>query len=67
MAVLGVNRPQGGQPAAIFYPFGHPMAYAYVHPPGFEGLRKHFLKHILIKKFIGKSKMLLLFQTHDNI
>jgi hypothetical protein len=29
MAVSGVARPQGGQPAAIFYPLVHPMPYAY--------------------------------------
>jgi hypothetical protein len=29
MAVSGVVCPQGGQPAAVFYPFGHPMPYAH--------------------------------------
>jgi hypothetical protein len=24
----GVARPQGGQPAAVFFPFGHPTPYA---------------------------------------
>jgi hypothetical protein len=27
-AVSGVARPQGGRPAAVFYPFGHPTPYA---------------------------------------
>jgi hypothetical protein len=30
MAVSGVARPLGGQPAAVFYPLGHPTPYAYV-------------------------------------
>jgi hypothetical protein len=30
-AVSGVARPQGGRPATIFYPFGQPTPYAYVH------------------------------------
>jgi YD repeat-containing protein len=25
----GMAYPQGGQPAAVFYPFGHPLPYAY--------------------------------------
>jgi hypothetical protein len=29
MAVSGVARPQGGQPAAVFYPLGHLKPYAY--------------------------------------
>jgi hypothetical protein len=29
MAVSVVARPQGEQPAAIFYPFGHPTRYTY--------------------------------------
>jgi hypothetical protein len=29
MAVSVVVRSQGGQPAAVFYPFGHPTPYAY--------------------------------------
>jgi hypothetical protein len=28
-SVSGVTHPQGGQPAAVFYPFGHPTPYAY--------------------------------------
>jgi hypothetical protein len=28
-ALSGVACPQGGRPAAIFYPFGHPTPYAY--------------------------------------
>jgi hypothetical protein len=28
-AVLGVASPQGGRPAAVFFPFGHPTPYAY--------------------------------------
>jgi hypothetical protein len=27
-AISGVARPQGGQPVAVFYPFGHPTLYA---------------------------------------
>jgi hypothetical protein len=27
----GVAHLQGGQPAAVLYPFGHPMPYAYVN------------------------------------
>jgi hypothetical protein len=29
MAVSGVACPQGGQPATVFYPFGHPSPYSY--------------------------------------
>jgi hypothetical protein len=29
MAILGVAHPQGERPATIFYPFGHPIPYAY--------------------------------------
>jgi hypothetical protein len=29
-AVAGVALPQGGRPAAVFYPLGHPTPYAYV-------------------------------------
>jgi hypothetical protein len=29
MAVSRVVCPQGGCPVAVFYPFGHPMPYAY--------------------------------------
>jgi hypothetical protein len=28
-AVSGVAHPQGGLPVAVFYPFGHPIPYAY--------------------------------------
>jgi hypothetical protein len=31
--VSGMARPQGEQPAAVFYPFGHPMPYAYDFRP----------------------------------
>jgi hypothetical protein len=31
LAILWVVCPQGGKPAAIFYPFGHPAPYAYMH------------------------------------
>jgi hypothetical protein len=30
-AILGVARPQGGQPVAILYPFGHPTLNTYAH------------------------------------
>jgi hypothetical protein len=30
MAVSGVAHQQSEQPAAVFYPFGHPTPYAYV-------------------------------------
>jgi hypothetical protein len=30
MTVVGAAQPQGGQPAAVFYSFGHPAPYAYV-------------------------------------
>jgi hypothetical protein len=29
-AISGVARPQGGWPAAVFYPFGHPTPDVYV-------------------------------------
>jgi hypothetical protein len=32
IAVSGVAHPQGGQPAAVFYPFGHPTPYAHTSP-----------------------------------
>jgi hypothetical protein len=28
-AISGVARKQGGGPVAVYYPFGHPMPYAY--------------------------------------
>jgi hypothetical protein len=31
-AVWGVAHPQGGRPAAVFYPFGHPTPYASASP-----------------------------------
>jgi hypothetical protein len=31
MAVSGVAHPQDGWPAAVFFPFGHPMPYAYTN------------------------------------
>jgi hypothetical protein len=30
LARAGVDHPQCGQPAAVFFPFGHPTPYAYV-------------------------------------
>jgi hypothetical protein len=57
MAISGVAHPQGGRPAAVFYLFGHPTPYAYVHSPDFEALTKRFLKHVLIEKFIGNENV----------
>jgi hypothetical protein len=32
--------PQGEQPAAVFYPFGHPTPYAYASKPSIMGQGK---------------------------
>jgi hypothetical protein len=49
MAVSGVARLQGEQPAAVFYPFGHPTPYNYasfVQRTFISGLKYSFLGNI---------------------
>jgi hypothetical protein len=36
MAVSGLSHPQGGRPAAVFFPFGHPTPYVYDHDQVFS-------------------------------
>jgi hypothetical protein len=51
-AVSGVARPQGGRPAALFYPFVHPMPYACENCIIYDyGLKNSILMIKIVKVF----------------
>jgi hypothetical protein len=65
MAVSGVAFPQGGRPASVFYPFGHPTPYACVNSRLGFGLRPNEDWLLRLLMLYSAFVFSLEFSSHD--